>query len=266
MIISSLHRYPIKGCRGQQLKLAEFDKYGVQHDRRLMLVDINDRFVSQREVPMLATVDPTIDKDVLKVVAAGLEPFTQEIDTAGAVRTVTLWRDTISVIDQGDQAAAWFSEVASQPLRLVAWGASSSRPLDPQYTPHPGAEVTFADGYPVLVACQASLADLNQRLADPIPMNRFRPTVVIEGGLPWQEDAWRVVSIGSMTFDAVKPCARCAVPSVDQDTGERRSKAEPLRTLAAFRTIPGLGAIFGQNLVHRDIGSLTVGDSLEPIM
>ena len=146
------------------------------------------------------------------------------------------------------------------PVRLVQWGERSRRHLDPTYSPRDDAETAFTDGYPVLVTLEASLEDLNTRLDAPIPMGRFRPNIVVHGGAAWDEDQWRTIQVGGMTFDAVKPCARCVVPTTDQRTGARHPRQEPLRTLATFRTIPHLGAIFGQNLVHRAPGQVAVGD------
>ncbi len=260
MLIRSLYRYPIKGCRGERLDRAEFDGYGISGDRRLMLVGADDRFVSQRELPRLATIAPLIDGPMLLLRATGHEPLAVELDGDGPRRQVTVWHDRVIAVDQGDVAAGWFSAVVDVPLRLVAWGTESVRRIDPEFSPRPDAEATFVDGYPALVTCEASLDDLNRRLDEPVPMARFRPNIVIRGGTPWQEDAWRRLELGAMVFDAVKPCARCLVPTTDQSSGIRHPDQEPLRTLATFRTLPGRGAIFGQNLVHRAPGTLAVGD------
>jgi len=262
MHISSLHLYPIKGCRGHSVTTVAVDPIGVVGDRRLMLVDASGRFVSQREEPLLATLTPEFDGTRLTVRAAGVKPLALEIDPAGALVDVTVWGDDFLATDQGELAAAWFSDVLGSAFRLVWFGPKSSRPIDPSYSPRPDAETAFTDGYPLLAVTEASLADLNTRLADAVPMARFRPNVVVQGGAAWDEDAWRVVTFGAMTFDAVKPCARCVVTTTDQQTGARNSRQEPLRTLATFRTIPGLGAIFGQNLVPRATGPIAVGDAV----
>ncbi|HRP08587.1 MAG TPA: MOSC N-terminal beta barrel domain-containing protein [Gemmatimonadales bacterium] len=264
MHISSLHRYPIKGCRGHSLERAEFDEVGVVGDRRLMLVDADNRFISQREMPVLATIDPLLDGPMLTVRVAGRQPFSHELTVDGASRMVTIWGDTVPAIDQGDIAAEWFSSVTGAPVRLVRWTPDTHRKVDPKYSPRDTAEATFTDAYPALGVTEASLADLNRRLAEPVPMARFRPTMVIGGGDAWDEDEWSAISAGSMTFDAVKPCARCVVTTTDQSSGARNPHQEPLRTLATFRTIKGLGAIFGQNLVHRAVGAIVVGDVVEP--
>lgn len=262
MHVASLHRYPIKGCRGHAVDRLELDRFGVVGDRRLMLVDARGRFVSQRELPALATVEPALEGDRLTVSVADRAPLEVALDPDSAQVTVTVWGLPIIAHDQGAGAAAWFSAALDAPLRLVHWGAASHRTIDPQWAPGATVETTFNDGYPVLGVTQASLDDLNRRLAEPVPMARFRPTMVVEGATAWGEDDWRELRVGSIAFDAVKPCARCVVTTTDQQSGARHPQQEPLRTLAAFRTIQGLGAIFGQNLVHRGPGSLAVGDAV----
>jgi uncharacterized protein YcbX len=262
MQVSSLHHYPIKGCRGHDVEQLTFDRFGVVGDRRLMLVDANGRFVSQREAPALATLDPVLDDSVLTVVQDGRTPFTMALDPDGPPIAVTVWGKLITAHDQGDGAAAWFSGVLGRPLRLVRWGKSSHRPIDPTWAPSATVETTFNDGYPALGVTEASLDDLNRRLADPVPMARFRPTLVVRGAEAWGEDAWREVRVGNFTFDAVKPCDRCVVTTTDQRSGAKHPEQEPLRTLVTFRTMRGLGVIFGQNLVHRGPGSIRVGDQV----
>lgn len=265
MHLASLHHYPIKGCRGRVLTTATIDALGIVGDRRLMLVDADGRFLSQREEPRLATIDPELDGPTLLVHHEGVAPLELELDPDGPPRTVRIWRDTVTAADQGDDAAGWFSAILRRPVRLVHFGSAARRPLDPEYTPRAEAETAFTDGYPLLGVLEESLADLNGRLAEPVPMSRFRPNVVITAGTAWDEDAWGTITIGEMTFDAVKPCARCVVPTTDQATGARHPEQEPLRTLAAFRTIPRLGAIFGQNLVPRGMGRIAVGDGVQVV-
>jgi uncharacterized protein YcbX len=263
MRVASLHLYPIKGCRGHSVSRLEFDRAGVVGDRRLMLVDENGRFVSQREVAALATVDPLLDGPMLALRTSGGDSFSHELPNDGAMRDVRIWGDSVVAMDQGDAVAEWFSDVMKKPLRLVSWTEQTRRLVDARYSPRDDAETTFNDAYPALLVTEASLSDLNARLAQPVPMARFRPTIVVSGGEPWGEDDWRVIEVGAMTFDAVKPCARCVVTTTDQASGMRHPEQEPLRTLATFRTIRGLGAIFGQNLVHRGVGAVAVGDRVE---
>lgn len=262
MQISSLHVYPIKGCRGHSVAAAALDAIGFVGDRRLMLVDPSGRFVSQREEQLLATIEPELVGSRLTVRTAHAKLFATEIDPDGPVVDVNVWGDDFRAVDQGDRAAEWFSEMVGSALRLVWFGPQSSRPIDPTYSPRADAQTAFTDGYQALITLEASLADLNARLMEPVPMARFRPNIVVAGGTAWDEDRWHVVTAGSLVFDAVKPCARCVVTTTDQQSGARHPRQEPLRTLAIFRTIPGLGAIFGQNLVARSPGSLAVGDAI----
>ncbi|MEO5798056.1 MAG: MOSC N-terminal beta barrel domain-containing protein [Gemmatimonadales bacterium] len=262
MRVASLHRYPIKGCRGHSLESAELDALGFVDDRRLMLIDPSGRFVSQREVQQLATIEPELDGTRLTVRAPQMKPLALEVDPDGSMTDVVVWDSAFRAHDQGERAAAWFRDAVGEPLRLVWFGAGSQRFIDPTYSPRSDAQTAFTDGYQVLIVQEASLADLNARMAEPVPMTRFRPNIVVQGGVAWGEDDWREVKVGAMTFDAVKPCARCTVLTTDQLTGARHPRQEPLRTLATFRTIPGRGAIFGQNLVMRAPGSVAVGDEV----
>lgn len=262
MRVASLHYYPIKGCRGHSLASASLDALGFVGDRRLMLIDPSGRFVSQREEQLLATIEPELNGNRLTVRAPHHKPLAMEIDPGGKVVDVSVWASAFRATDQGELAAAWFSDVVGSALRLVWFGHASSRPIDPTYSPRSDAETAFTDGYQVLGVQEESLADLNARLAEPVPMARFRPNIVVQGGVAWGEDQWREVRVGSVAFDAVKPCARCVVLTTDQQTGARHPRQEPLRTLATFRTVPGLGAIFGQNLVLRAPGTIAVGDAV----
>ena len=260
MHITSLHTYPIKGCRGHSVDRLVLDRLGAAGDRRLMIVDaVTGNFLSQREAAVLATIEPQLDGPMLSVAVVGKDALSVELDPHGAMREVTIWDDHVIAADQGDPAAAWFSEVVGRACRLVHFGAAAQRLLDPRYTPRADAETAFTDGYPLLAVLQESLDDLNTRLAEPVPMVRFRPNIVVEGAPAWSEDGWSALTIGEVTLDAVKPCARCVVPTTDQATGARHPTREPLRTLATFRTVKGLGAIFGQNLVARREGELHVG-------
>jgi uncharacterized protein YcbX len=260
MHITSLHTYPIKGCRGHSVDRLVLDRLGAAGDRRLMLVDASTgNFLSQREAPVLATIEPQLDGPMLSVMVDGQAPLSVELDPHGPMREVTIWDDRVIAADQGDAAADWFSHVVGRACRLVHFGAAAQRLLDPKYTPREDAETAFSDGYPLLAVLQESLDDLNTRLAEPVPMARFRPNIVIAGAPAWSEDGWSVLGVGDVTLDAVKPCARCVVPTTDQATGARHPTREPLRTLATFRTVKGLGAIFGQNLVARHVAELHVG-------
>ena len=267
MHITALNIYPIKGCRGVPLTSVEVDRLGLVGDRRLMLVDSDNRFISQREIPALATITPVVvpaTPETLSVRAPDFAPIQLCIDLDAAARKVSVWGDaSIVAADQGNAAAHWFSDAIGAACRLVAFGTRAQNPIDPEYSPRAEAETAFTDGYPIMATLQESLDDLNRRLVEPVPMHRFRPSVVINGAAAWSEDDWMAMQLGDIDCDAVKPCARCVVTTTDQLTGARSVHQEPLRTLATFRTMAGLGAIFGQNIVPRRIGILHVGDTVE---
>lgn len=264
MRIAGLFHYPVKSLRGIAVDELTLEARGPRHDREWMVVDANGRFLTQRTTPRMATLNARLRDDVLEL-----------SDDSGAVlhlessiappREVTVWKDTVTATDCGDAAATWLSARLGQPCRLVRMPASTIRPVDPKYAPRPDAHTTFADAYPVLLTNAASLDDLNTNLPAPLGMERFRANVVISGAPAWAEDEWRAVTVGSITFDLVKPCARCVVITTDQRTGEQPHGSAPLSTLARLRTLQPFGAIFGQNAVHRSTGTLRVGDELHVI-
>lgn len=266
MHVSSLHIYPIKSCAGTALAQAQVGKYGLEGDRAFMLVDADNRFLTQREAPRMALIVPQWDGATLTLTltAPGLAALQVPAQQDGPRRTATIWRNTVIAADQGDLAAAWLSEFLQQPVRLVGKSPEFTRPLNPQYAPRPSDETAFADGYPVLLISQASLDALNDRLIErghePMPMNRFRPNIVVAGASAFAEDGWQRVGLGQILFDVVKPCPRCVMTTVNQDTGIMEPK-EPLATMATFRT-QELGVMFGQNLVHANTGTVAVGDAV----
>ncbi len=260
--VSHLNVYPVKSCRGIPLGTATLDRWGIQQDRNWMVVDAEGRFVSQRTHPRLALVEPALGRERLTLRApemAALElPVTGR---AGPERTVAIWKSTCLALDQGDTAAEWFSRYLGAPLRLVRIGAGFERAVNEATYPA-GAEVAFADGYPLLILSLASLAALNARLSVPVPMNRFRPNLVVDGCAAFAEDEWTRIRVGRVTFQLVTQCVRCVITTVDQATGA--AAKEPLATLATFRS-NGDGVVFGRNAVHQDVGTVRVGDGVEVV-
>ncbi len=231
----------------------------------MMLVDPEDQFLTQRECPTLGQVHPTLDKATLTVNAPGMEPLRLELQPTGSCRDVVVWRSTCAAIDQGNAVADWFSQYLGRPVRLVRMADDFHRQLDRRYAPRPGDTTAFADGFPILIVSEESLTDLNSRLASPLPMNRFRPNIVVRGASAYAEDGWRTFAIGGVAFEGVKTCARCAVTTIDQTTADRGR--EPLATLATYRDSER-GVLFGQNVIQTppdgdptwDWGTLRVGD------
>ncbi|MFA1548870.1 MOSC domain-containing protein [Actinomadura chokoriensis] len=251
--LTELNAYPLKSGGGTALPRAELTARGLPFDREFMLVTPEGRFLSQRDLAQMALLRPSYDGVVLTVDAPWSSPLVHKAVDEGEVLEVTVQRKECQGVDQGDEAAAWFSELLDTDCRLVRF--TGHRP-----TSRGGGEVMFADGYPLLVISAESLADLNTRLDEPLPMNRFRPSLVIEGLGPYAEDDVRLLRVGAAVIEMIKPCARCLITTTDQETAERGR--EPLRTLAAYRT-RDRAIQFGYNAVPRLLGTLTVGDDVE---
>lgn len=281
--VVSLHVYPIKSCAGIDLQSSAIGEGGLQHDRRWMLVTDSGVFMTQRTWPTMASIRPVLEEGGLCVAAPGMAALRIPIADAAAdaeapARQLTVWRDSIAGRDEGDEAARWFSEFLREPCRLYAVHEQARRLADPARVQAwrerhgdqaPGVSehhaFGFADGFPLLVTSQDSLDELNERLvargAAPVPMDRFRPNIVVRGLEPYDEDHIPVLLGADMAIALVKPCSRCVIPDTDQATGERHQ--EPGRTLAAYRTWDE-GVMFGQNaVVSAPPGAVVrVGDAL----
>jgi uncharacterized protein YcbX len=258
--VKSLFIYPVKSCGQVALDEAVVGATGFEFDRRWMIVGDDGVFLSQREHPRLAQVRVHMTEDRIVLKTPGLAPLeiSFEADTRPVGR-VRVWDDECEAIDEGRDAAAWFSEHLGCSVRLVRMAGDDVRPLGSS-SAQPGDRVSFADAFPFLLMSEASLENLNRRLSVPVEMDRFRPNIVIEGCQEHAEDGWSRVRIGEVVFRIAKPCARCVVTTVDQQTGERGR--EPLRTLSTYRTDDGR-VLFGQNLVHEGSGVVSVGNPVE---
>jgi hypothetical protein len=275
--ISALIYYPIKACRGFEVNETNVGRMGLEHDRLMMVVTPEGHFLTQRNYPRLALVTPAISNDRLTLSAPGIDGLTVPIVKSGPTRPVNIWRSKgVPAVDQGELAAVWFSDWLRADVRLVHFAKGNIRRINEQYAVNPDDHTGFADGYPILLASEESLADLNARLDTPVPMNRFRPNVVVRGCEPFAEDTWSRISIGearaepsrsaraepsrSVEMVVVKPCARCVVTTIDKDTLEKSK--EPLKTLASYRKQNG-GAMFGQNVIPLNEGRLRLGMNVE---
>ena len=246
--IAALYLYPVKSCRGIALSSALMTERGFLHDREWMIVDANGRFLSQREVPALALVRTALCADALELSDAGGSTLSIAFDRSGARREVTVWRDTMPAIDQGTDAASWLSARLGTAVRLMRFDPGFRRACNRAYAGDSGAHTGFADAYPLLVISDASLADLNARLASPLPMNRFRPNVVLGDCEAYDEDHIDEIATGTIRMKLVKACTRCQITTTDQETAERGS--EPLLTLASYRMNTALGGVtFGVNAI-----------------
>ncbi|WP_310963171.1 MOSC domain-containing protein [Nocardioides terrisoli] len=264
MRVHSVHRYPVKSMGGEDLTSAVVEPWGLAGDRRWMVVDAEGRALTAREAPALLRVRPTLTADGVllrcdrrAVAARPEEPLVE----------VTVWGDTVKATPAGPEASSWLSELLGVAVRLVFLDDPTRRPVDPRHG-RPADRVSFADGYPLLLTSTSSLEQLETWVAagphaaeGPLPMSRFRPSVVVEDVEPWAEDGWRLLRIGAAQFRSVKPCARCVITTTDPLTGRRGR--EPLASLARHRNIDG-GLLFGVNLVPDGAGErIAVGDAVE---
>jgi uncharacterized protein len=242
MRLSSIHTYPIKGCHRVDHRSAVVEPWGLAGDRRWLVVDRDGTAVTQRDIPAMTTVHPVPQPGGgITLRTAGLADL-QVPPPSGDPVEVTVWRSTVPATPVGDAADAWLAKALDAPVRLVWMHDPTRRRVNPVYG-EPGDQVSFADGYPLLLANAASLDALNGWLLEsgspegPLPMTRFRPNVVVAGAEAWAEDDWlgSRLRIGEGTFRAAKPCDRCVVTTTDQETGQRGR--EPLVTLARHRTV-----------------------------
>ena len=267
--LSKLIYYPIKACRGHEVEVTNVGRMGLEHDRRMMVVTPEGRFLTQRDYPKLALVTPSVSDEVLTLVAAGTDSISTPILTTGPAIPVNIWQSKdVQAVDQGESAAEWFSSWLGESVRLVHIADGYIRRINEKYVVHADDHTGFADKYPILLVSEESLIDLNARLKKPVSMDRFRPNVVLSGCEPFAEDTWSRIRIGeadaepggSVELAVVKPCARCVVTTIDKETLEKSK--EPLKTLASYRTVDG-GVMFGQNVIPLNEGRLRSGMNVE---
>lgn len=260
LALSQLNLFPVKSMRGMSVPRWQVGPRGLLHDRELMVVDPAGRFVTQREEAAMALVSAELAGDHLLLGAPGASPLDLSLTARSPERVrVSIWNDEVAAEPVGAHADAWLSRVLARPVRLVRFPADELRQVDLRFA-RAGDQVGFADGFSFLLLGEASLADLSSRVGRPLAMARFRPNLVVAGAQPYGEDGWRRLRIGGIELELVKPCARCAITTIDPDTGE--AGREPLRTLATYRRTAGK-VHFGWNLVHRGTGTLQVGDPVE---
>lgn len=263
----AIWRYPAKSMGGSALDTATIEPRGIAGDRRWLMVTPEGRFLTRRQLGVMAQLraDPA-PGGVLLTHRDGTSLAVAE-PVGGTEMGVTVWGDPVAAIDAGDQAAHWLSARVGRPVRLVHMPDTVVRPVDPEFA-HEGDQVSFADGFPLLVTVVESLDALNRELAQPITMDRFRPNLVIAGAAPFAEDAWATLRIGPVTVRMANPCTRCVMTTQDPATGEVVTPMEPLRTLKAMgRVMPGARRepIFGVNAIPAGSGVIRVEDAVEVI-
>lgn len=285
LTIAALYVYPLKSCAGISVNAALLDETGIRYDRRWMFVQPPETdhardpfaheagtapypFVTQREIPRLALIHTALTETALIITLPGQPPISIPLaEQPGETLPVSVHGGAeyagIAAYPAVDAAiSAWLD----RPLRLVRMADAYTRIVNPKYAPQP-ARTAFSDGYPLLLAGEAGLVDLNARLVErgqsPVTMARFRPNIVFAGGDPFVEDAWTRITLDGVPFDVVKPCPRCPITTVDPLTGTIPTPKEPLATLATFRRWDDGKVMFGQNIVHRGTGTLHVGGTLD---
>jgi uncharacterized protein len=246
--VTELNVYPVKSTRGAPRERVRVARTGFEWDRQWMIVDDKGTFLTQRSHPQLARIVPEVMGDALVLTAPGLPALKVPLDLEGERAPVRIWRDSCVGVDQGAAARDWATRAVGEPVRLVRVGPDMGRIANPQFAGPAPVPIAFPDGYPILVCSEASLEDLNARLPQPVPMDRFRPNIVVRGIPPWAEDRIDTITIGPLALRLVKPCTRCKIPSIDQLTGE--DSTDPTPALKAFRFSKALlGVMFGENAV-----------------
>lgn len=260
LTVSELFIYPIKSLGGIAVPAATITDRGFEHDRRWMLVDAQNNFLTQREFAAMALLQVALTADGLhahhKINGSAIDiDFTPQTNETA---TAAIWEDLCKVQFVSAAADEWFSDMLSTKCRLVYMPDATRRNVEAPYAQH--EEITsFSDGYPMLIIGQSSLDDLNRRLTEPLPINRFRPNIVFTGGNAFEEDRMKHFTINGIDFYGVKLCARCPIPTINQSNAEKSK--EPLKTLATYR-MKNNNVYFGQNLLHKGEGTLHIGDAI----
>lgn len=252
--------YPVKSLGGIRLPSAKVMEKGLQYDRRYMLVDESNKFITQRAFPLMSQfkLENPGESFLIRFEGDSIEIPKSPV-SIGDHFDATIWDDTVEVAELSKEVSHWFSQKMKLTCKLVFFPEGNDRLVDQAYATNQ-KHVSLADGYPFLIIGQRSLDDLNSRLGEPVSMKRFRPNLVFSGGEPFAEDSWREFTIGDNRFINLKLCARCVLTTIDPETGKQG--AEPLATLATFRRIDNK-VNFGANLVAVDHNMIKEGDKIQ---
>lgn len=258
--LSEIFIYPIKSLGGISVREADVTDRGLKYDRRWMLIDSSGMFLTQRTHPQMALIKVDVSKDTLFFRnIKNTDQFSVGInETTGKKINSTVWDDQVELLQVNTIADEWFSQNLNTRCKLVFMPEETKRLVDKSYA-HNDEITSLSDGYPFLIIGQSSLDDLNSKLVKKIPMNRFRPNLVFTGGTPFEEDTMNKFFISGITFYGLKPCGRCVVTTIDQNTAQKSE--EPLKTLASYRTF-GNKVNFGMNLLHEGSGMLKIDDEI----
>ena len=263
MTLESLSIFPVKSCGAIEVSEAGIEARGLQHDRRWMIVDESGRYLTQREIPQLATIRPRVTPDLLILNCGDAQLDLPLHPHEGGRARVQIWRDEVEAVHVGDLADEWLRDVLGLDVRLVWMPDDARRLVDPRFASS-GEITSFADGFPFLVLSSASVDDLNDRIiengGETVGADRFRTNFLIKGAAPYDEDKWARFRVGECEFEVVKPCSRCVIPTIDQASGDKMG-LEPLRTLATYRKKDGK-IYLAQNAVARKLGRVKIGDEV----
>lgn len=269
MKVTELRNYPIKGARGISHKILGIKERGPEGDRRWLIVDEENYFITQRTFPALAKVVLEQVDDGLNVILPDEAPVNVTFPDGETRVNAMVWDDIVFAAVADGAINETLSRFLGKSVKLVHMDARAKRALEPDFV-GAGKQVSFADAYPLLITSTKSLDALNSHIeksdSNAVPMERFRPNIVVDGEIPWDEDSWAVVKIGDMVFDAVKPCDRCVVTTQDQMTGDGSTDNQPIRALTQLRRSGDArvrGVLFGWNLVPRGEGHVSIGDGVE---
>jgi len=266
--ISQLHIYPIKSLGGISVSSAEVLAKGLKYDRRFMLVDTENRFLTIREFPKMTRLQPKLEEGGIGVISldTGIEDLFIPFNTPQeSLEKVTIWNAEVQASNVSPTANKWFSGILGAEIKLMYMPQKSMRPVDTSSGCKPsGKFVSFADAYPFMMMGEASLAELNEKHEgnEKLGFDRFRPNIVFSGGVPNQEDEIENFTINGVSFTGLENCARCTIPNVNPENGKVDKHNEPLATLSKYR-LQNRKIYFGRNLVHSGTGTIHVGDSLE---
>ncbi|MEP1095810.1 MAG: MOSC N-terminal beta barrel domain-containing protein [Cyclobacteriaceae bacterium] len=257
--VTGLYIYPIKSLQGVEVSEAEVLERGFKHDRRWMIVDENNKFITQRTHPHLSQIEIKVSENKIIASYPGHMDLQVPLSIESGERVeVSVWEHQVEALEANGEQNKWISKVAGTPCKLVFMPESASRPISPERARN-NENVSFADGYPYLIISEASLEDLNTRMDVALPMHRFRPNIVVSGTEPYAEDSWRDFSIGNVNFYGTHGCKRCVFTTIDQETGKKGT--EPLKTLATYRR-EGKDVVFGLNTMAESRGVVRVGDQV----
>ncbi|ARU56564.1 Fe-S protein [Oleiphilus messinensis] len=260
MQVTGLNRFPVKSLAAIESEAVEIDSFGVKGDRRWMMVDEQGKFITQRQKPELSLISVNeVGHEIQITLPGGMRSVTLSPEEVAVSERVTVWSDQVNALVYQGDANHILSDYLDAPVRFVYMPETTFRQVDRTYFAA-DQRVSFADGFPLLLLNEASLAELNGRLSTPVPISRFRGNIIIDGVEAFEEDGWKSIQIGDLQFDLVKPCSRCVMTTVDSSTGKKGR--EPLMTLSTYRK-NDYGICFGQNMVQRGTGVIRLGDRVE---